>query len=378
MTATPRFPIRVLHVISGGMFGGGQRLVLDLIETLSQLGDVLPSLCLLQRDHPNFAKIDHDVIPYTGNYRNPWVALPAARKLSGVIQKSGAQIVHTHGYDAELIGALACGATKVIHVSHLHDTPAWVRSTKFKHRLRRFCTKAITSWAHSFWIACADAVKNLAIAQFGYPPARIFAVRNCIRTEPFAVLPAKDKDFNEQNSCTIGAVGRLAKTKGLHVLIHAVHQLVKEGFNIKLNIAGDGPERKYLQRLAEDGPAKDRVTFLGWIQPIAEFYSQIDVFCLSSSSSEGLPLVILEAMASGLPVIATDVMGTREVVLNGRTGLLVPPESLEALRDAIARIYHDRTWRVFLATEGRQFVLNNHDMVHMANQVYEIYRLLTA
>lgn len=366
----------VLHVISGGMFGGGQKVVADLIENLPKAGNIRVELCLLQADNEHFSSFPRTIVGYAGNYRNPWITIPAARRLAIVIREVKPDIVHSHGYDAELISAFACGWTGSLHISHLHDTPQWVRSCKARHRLRRLYVRAITTWAKSYWIACAEAVRQLAINRLRYSPDRIFTVRNCIATESFTHLPIEKEKSWQDGPFTIGSVGRLAKTKGFQYLIQAIHCLVEEGVNIKLMIAGDGPDREYFKRLIDNGVGRDAMTLLGWVHPISKLYSEIDVFCLPSSS-EGLPLVILEAMASGLPVIATDVMGSCEVVQNGQTGILVPPEDVESLRLAILSLYNDPRGRVQMAHRARQFVLENHRLENMLREISAVYFNLT-
>lgn len=368
--------VRVLHVISGGMFGGGQRVVADLLEYFSRSGTVDARLCLLQRDEKRFSAFDHEVIAYSGNYRNPWVAFPVARELTKLIRRLKPDIVHSHGYDAELIAALACGWAKVVHISHLHDTPEWIRSPKLKHKLRRLVTRVITREAGTYWIACAEAVRQLAVAQLKFPRHRTFTVRNCVRSELFARLPIKDETFDGETPCIVGSVGRLARNKGFELLIQVVHRLIGEGLNLRLLIAGDGPERERLQRFIDDRPGKNRMSLVGWVEPIVTFYRGLSLFCLPSLSGEGLPLVILEAMAAGLPVVSTDVMGASEIVVEGQTGLLVPPGDVQALRGAILRLYQDRALRARLAHRARAFVVENHSMENMIGQLEKIYSAL--
>ena len=120
---------------------------------------------------------------------------------------------------------------------------------------------------------------------------------------------------------TVGVAARLAPVKGIKYLIEAVKALD----NVRLVIAGDGPEKERLENLARNESLLDRVTFTGWVDDIARTMSTWDIYA-QPSVAEGLGIAALEAMSLGIPVVASDVGGLREIVVNGKTGFLVPPE----------------------------------------------------
>ncbi len=136
------------------------------------------------------------------------------------------------------------------------------------------------------------------------------------------------------------SVGRIVHQKGLDLAMHALGGL--KDLNWEWRIAGDGPQMQALQSLAQELGIDDRVFFLGWQsrEQIIESYRQANVF-LFPSRHEGMPNAILEAMASGLPVIATCIAGNEELVIEGQTGYLVPSEDIEALQNALKKILKD-------------------------------------
>ena len=148
--------LRVLQVISGRMYGGGQRVVQDLMRVLPTLGDLGVDLCLLGEVGNHFAQWNPRVVRYNGNYRNPVSAWRSARALRRVLCELRPAIVHTHGWDAEIIGGLAVRGLPTRHVSHIHDTPRWVASPRFKHRVRRVVTRFILDQARTTWVACSS------------------------------------------------------------------------------------------------------------------------------------------------------------------------------------------------------------------------------
>jgi glycosyltransferase involved in cell wall biosynthesis len=148
---------------------------------------------------------------------------------------------------------------------------------------------------------------------------------------------------------TVLFVGRLVQRKGAGHLLEAVGRLVGEGIDLRVMLVGDGPERAGLESLSADLGLGDRVRFTGWLgvlsPEILAAYDAADIFCLPSFA-EGLPLVVVEAMGRGVPVVATAVSGTPEIVLHERTGLLVPWGDVGALTAAIRRYLTDASvWR---------------------------------
>jgi glycosyltransferase involved in cell wall biosynthesis len=153
----------------------------------------------------------------------------------------------------------------------------------------------------------------------------------------------------------IGYAAFLEKLKGIDDLVAAFALVAEEHPDAALLIAGDGPEKENLRHLAEQLGVGDRVHLLGFIDPAAPLLKALDVF-VSPSHSEAFSLSIVEAMAIGVPCVATDVGGTSEVVRDGQTGLLVPPRDPKAMARAIERVLHDREFAEHIAEAGQALV----------------------
>lgn len=167
------------------------------------------------------------------------------------------------------------------------------------------------------------------------------------------------------------SVGRIVHQKGLDLAMHAMGAL--KGLDWEWRIAGDGPEMQSLKSLAQELGIDNRVLFLGWQsrEQIIESYKQSNVF-LFPSRHEGMPNAILEAMASGLPVIATCIAGNEELVIEGETGYLVPAEDIEALQGALKKILSDSALRQQLGAASRRRVEENYSWESTAQQ-YALY-----
>ena len=158
-------------------------------------------------------------------------------------------------------------------------------------------------------------------------------------------------------------VGRLAAVKGLHVLLGAFERLIREGRNARLRIAGDGPERARLEDEVGRRSLTGKVVFEGWQSALQlrALYSQADVFALASFA-EGIPVVLMEAMAMEIPCVATWITGIPELIRHEVDGLLVPPSGEQELAGALSRLMDDSDLRLRLGKSARQRVLEHYDL----------------
>jgi glycosyltransferase involved in cell wall biosynthesis len=168
---------------------------------------------------------------------------------------------------------------------------------------------------------------------------------------------------NHDGECEILCVAALSRRKGHEVLIRALAQVRDAGGHARLTLAGDGQERKRLESLAADLGVSGAVDFLGAVRhdKVPELYERADVFCLASFA-EGVPTVLMEAMATGLPVVSTNVNGVAELVDHGSSGLLVPPARPDLLAGALAQLAGDAELRGEMGAAGRRRVCEDYEL----------------
>lgn len=177
-------------------------------------------------------------------------------------------------------------------------------------------------------------------------------------------------EFNLDNEIIIGYVGRLFPAKGLTYLFSALKEIQDKHSNIALLIVGDGAQRKDLEIMAKN--LKIKTIFAGWQHDIAPFYSLMDIFVLPSLF-EGLPNVVLEAMAMKKAIIATNVGGNPELVENGRNGFLVPPKNVESLADSIKTLIVNDDLRVKMGSESRDIVKEKFNWDVVIPKIEKVY-----
>ncbi len=199
---------------------------------------------------------------------------------------------------------------------------------------------------------------KFVVSPLGVDP-EIFAPRpERIATERFEIL----------------CVGRLTPAKGQHVLIDAVERLTEQGRHVQLRLVGSGPDEDSLREHASRSTARECIVFEGAIDQdrIREFYAAADTFCLPSFA-EGLPVVLMEAMAMEIPCVTTFIAGIPELIRDGEDGLLVPASDLDALVTALASLMDDAELRQRIGKSGRARVVENYDLRRNVERLAAIF-----
>ncbi len=333
---------KVLHVIPGfgwnGTLGGAERAVYNIVRSLSRSSTYTPVLCVLRRPHPpegvTLDGYEILTLEYEGPDRDLEMLTRCAMPLRAVLKKLRPDIVHSHLWPAAAVSGCALKGLPTPHVVHIHDTRPWLVSRQLRHCARRALNRFALGPSARF-IACAESVRAYTASGF-LPSVHIEVIHNGIDTRrPFR---KSDRSAAPDGVPLIGTAVRLRPEKGIEPLISACKRLRDEGGRFRLKIAGDGTLLPHYQDMARRAGLADHVEFLGAVADIPSFLAELNVFVLPSLATEGLPLSLLEAMAAGLPVVATTLAGIPEAVTDGREGFLVPPNDVQALSAAMKRL----------------------------------------
>ena len=282
------------------------------------------------------------------------------------LRAAGVQHLHAHFANAPASVALMAAALAGISFSftaHAYDI--------FIDRLLLPAKLAAAAF-----VACISRYNRRYLESL-YPEARrahLTVVRNGLDTARFCPNPHPRGD----PPCII-AVGRLVETKGFHVLVAACARLRDRGLPCQCLIIGAGPEAGRLRELINDFGVTDRVVLKGMLSPdeLMPYYRRADVLampaCIRNQDADGIPTVLIEAMAMAIPVVTTRVSGIPELVVDGETGLLVAPDDASALAAALARLLRDQDLARRLAGAGRNLVLAHYRSETGARQLYRLF-----
>ena len=277
--------------------------------------------------------------------------LRGAMRFARALKALEPDIVHLHagGLSPRLVSKIAAGAKVVVHYHSLEE------ESKVNGTTRR------SPLAADLIIANSNAT-----------------ARSVKRAKPLVVYPgvkpvSNHKRMSSGDKLVVGVAARLAKVKGIEYLIEAISHLK----NVELEIAGDGPERAELERVAAVFGVGDEVTFSGWVDDIAERMAGWDVYA-QPSVAEGLGISALEAMAAGIPVVASDVGGLREIIVDGETGYLVTPKSAGRLAAKIRQLAKDPELRTRLGEAARQRAVTEFSRERECAAIQSAYEKLIA
>lgn len=375
-----RNPPFVLHTrVVTGTGGGPEKTILNSPRFLQQYG--INSACLFMRPpgDPGFESLEDkastagaeiigvdDCGPFDRNVVSECIRICRERNVD---------IWHGHDYKSNALGLLV----KRFHKMHLVTTAhGWVRftaRTPLYYWIDRFCMKRYDK------VVCVSRDLYASCQQSGVKDFRLHLIDNAIVVDDYDSSPPTAAErrrfgFGDQH-ILLGAVGRLSEEKGFDHLINAVAQLVADGHNIGLLIAGEGHLKDQLQQQIDTLQLSNHVRLTGFLSDPRELYRAIDIFVLSSLR-EGLPNVVLEAMASQRTVVTTNVNGIPRLVTDGSNGIVVDTNSVQALHDGILRCVADNRLRDNLAAAGRRTVEQKFSFAGRMAQMADIYRGLSA
>lgn len=331
---------RILYVINGEHYSGAERVQDLLAIRLPAQGFAVSFACLKEGRFAAERKAQHaPLYPLTMGSR---LDLRPARKLAQLVRKHGYDLLHTHTPRALVVGRLAAMLARVPLVHHLHS-PTSADST---HRLRNWlnaCTERLALAGTAHLVAVSESLADYA-RRMGVPSGRVSVVHNGVpMLGPLPLRPTPRLMWN------LGMVALFRPRKGLEVLLDALALLRQAGERVRLLAVGPFETASYehaARRRAALLGLDEAVEWRGFRSDVAAELQQMDLFVLPSLFGEGLPMVILEAMAAGVPVVASRVQGVPEVIRHGIDGLLTTPGSAPDLAHAIRSVMRgDVCWR---------------------------------
>jgi glycosyltransferase involved in cell wall biosynthesis len=283
-------------------------------------------------------------------------------------------IWHGHDYKSNLLGLLLRRFWPMRLVTTVHGWVHHTRRTPLYYQIDRLCLPRYER------VICVSQDLCDQCLACGVPAQRCVLIENAIDTLEYSrrlgPVEAKKRCGFRPDRLLIGAVGRLSAEKAFDLLIRSVDRLLPMGFDAELVIVGEGDQKTQLQALIAELGREDRIRLLGYRSDTRDLYEAMDVFALSSLR-EGLPNVLLEAMAMEVPVVATRVAGTPRLIQDGENGLLVQPGAPEELTWALGRLLVDRSLRTQFQQAGRQTVEARYSFAVRMDKVRAIYdRLL--
>ena len=368
--------MNILHLrSSGGMFGA-EGVILNLSRELKELGIHSHIICFknAQDGHEELVeeahKLDLSAESFVCAGKLDFKAITYIRN---IIKEKNIDIVHCHDYKVDFLGFLAALFlnVKLITTNHL-----WTSETTAL-RIYEFCDALLMNVFDKV-VGVSDAISK-QVCQFNLFKSKVVTIYNGIDLTKYDIH-SKHANHNfkktlgiPEQDVIVGAVGRLSVQKGYTYLLEAVKQVLQEFPHMTLVFVGDGVLRESLEKKVKELGIEKKVVFAGIQKDMVNIYRNIDVFVMSSID-EGLPLVLLEALAMQKPAIVTDVGAIAKVVKHNKTGLLLESRNVGALKGAMLELLNNKEKAQELACNGRKLIEKNFSSKSMARQYKEVYK----
>ncbi|MCB0195309.1 MAG: glycosyltransferase [Anaerolineae bacterium] len=364
-----KIPIPIMHFITELSTGGAQMALFRLLQRINR-GQFSPLVaCLYNGDGAVAEKIRDLDIPVIDLGMKTKLQWGAFWRLYKLLRRTRPTILHNWLFHANLPGRLVGRCAGVPTIICSERTMAM--ESEWRYRLNRWTIGLV-----DHVVAVSANVRDFSIAHIGLPAEKVTIIYNGL-PGPTQSVPSRQQVRQKLNlpedACVIGAVSRLDPVKGIDVLLQAMVSLE----DVLLVVVGDGPERDYLQKVANDLNVTMRVHWMGYQANVNAILPAFDIF-VQPSLHEGLPNTVLEAMAARLPVVATAVGGTPELVDHGKTGLLVPSQDVAALSGAIVSLKNNPKWGLQMGQAGFDRIQQHFTVEKMVHNYETLYHQLVS
>jgi glycosyltransferase involved in cell wall biosynthesis len=382
--------MRIAHVITRLILGGAQENTLLTCEDLRREygDDVLlvtgpplgPEGSLLDRARAN--RVPLAILPSLRRAINPWRDAVSYWELKRALRGFAPDVVHTHSAKGGILGRAAASRLRVPAIVHtVHGAPFHAYQNPLARESFRACEKWAAGRCHAL-ISVADAMTDLLVEAGVAPREKFTTIYSGMEVEPFLEADRHRQRMRDElgyasEHVVIGKIARLFHLKGHAYVIRAASRVVASHPRARFLLVGDGILRKQLQRQIADAGLTAYFHFTGLVPPerIAEYIAAMDIV-VHASLREGLARVLPQALIAGKPVVSYDCDGAREVVLPGKTGYLLPPESIDELAQALSELIADAGLRDRLGAEGRRRFTDVFRHERMTQQIRALYARL--
>ncbi len=365
----------VLHTrVVTGTGGGPDKTILNSPRFLEQLGYASACAYLHPPDDDGFSTLQKRA----EEWGSELISIPdkgaldvsVIRKLLNVCKQHNVSIWHGHDYKTNALGLILRRFHRMQLVTTVHG---WVHRTSRTPLYYWVDRKAIRYYDH---VICVSEDLFTTCREFGVPEPRCSLIQNAIDTDEFK-RSQKQSDVKfvqgfSPDRLLIGAVGRLAEEKGFDLLISAVERLIESGLNVELAIIGEGDQKEQLESQITASANADRFHLLGYRSDTIALYEAMDLYVLSSLR-EGLPNVVLEAMAMEVPVVATRIAGVPKLIQDRENGLLVNSGCVDELEQATREMLSNDPLREQLLKNARKTIETEFSFSARMDKIRKIY-----
>ena len=367
--------INILYVIAAmgpGLGGGAERALINL-STRVDRKKYRPVVCCVTRGGPSVEELKEANIPVYILGKKSKIDISVLFKLMKIIRKEKISIIHTYMFTSNMWGRLAAILMRVPIIISSEEALSYHEKEEWYHIL---IDKFLSFFTDKI-ITIAPEIAESVIKKEGISKSKLVVIFNGIELDKFNkeinVLSKKMELCIDPSLPVVGTVGGFFRpVKRIDLFIEVAHLVLKVKPQTQFVIVGGGTLLNDLKNLAERLGIREKIFFLGFQKDISDIFKIMDIYVLTSKS-EGLPTVLIEAGASGIPMVSFDVGGVKNIVIDGKTGFLIPPDNLELMTEAIVKLLDNFSKREEMGREAKEYVkkFDVSEMVKNTESLYE-------
>lgn len=360
-----------MHLVNGEQYSGLERVLDHLAERAPAYGYRFHLVCLKPAEMPGRLQTRQAVI-HRVPMRSRW-DLSVARRVAALAREIRPCLLHSHTVRSAAVTAAVRTRVPLPWLHHVHSPARFECEDPLLNRVNHLFERLLLGRA-DLLLPVSSSLARYLERYHRTRADRVRIVTNGVPAVAAAAGPAATRPLP-----TVGAIGLFRPRKGIETLLHAIHLLDRSGLRLRLRLIGEFVSPAYLEQvraLIVRLELADRVILAGFCPEPAEEIAGLDIVVIPSLYGEGLPMVLLEAMAQGKAIVASAVDGITDVTGDGQAALLVPPGDAPALGRALTRLLDDPDLAHRIRTRARTLQRTGYSATHMAERLFAIYGLM--
>jgi glycosyltransferase involved in cell wall biosynthesis len=363
--------MKILHIINGQYYSGAERVQDLLVQTLPSYGIDAYLVCIKPDKFKQRCECDKNkVFELDGRYKSDYARY---RFISRFIVENNVKIIHTHTPRSGLLGYFASRNASVPLVHHVHSPTIRDTEKYFRNNIKTFVENIILRQSEAI-VAVSGSLKSYLLRS-GFSDSKVHVVHNGIK--PLHSLPSKEEP---SSTWMLGIVALFRPRKGLEVLLECLRKLLDStDKNVHLRAIGEFETKEYereIKNLTAKLRLENNITWVGFSNNVQSELQSIDLLILPSLYGEGLPMVILEAMGNGVPVVSTCVEGVLEAIPTNNHGIIVEPNDVISLYKGISEIIESKGLWSIIRSNAHKYQSEQLSDMAMSKGVSDIYKMV--
>lgn len=360
-------PLKVLQIISGDLWAGAEAMSFQLLKGLQQDPDILLSVVLLNSGHLLDLCAAHGITTFLVDEKK-LSFVNIVKYITAIAGDFEPNVIHSHRYKENMIAAsvqMLCGMPRLVATQHGRME---LQHLSTLHLVKKSITNFCLNRRFDAVAAVSNDTRDYLMNECKIDAKKILTIFNGLDIEKVGRPVVK----NRKGTVIVGSAGRLFPVKDYPCMVDVAHEVLKHRPNVKFVLAGDGPEKGVIRNKIQQYDLTGRFKLLGHVNDMNSFYEDIDIY-INTSRHEGTPMTILEAMSRGIPVLAFNHAGIKEIIDDGSDGFLIPPGAVNLFAAKIMELADNHDLFSKMGKNAFTKIVSNYSSRKMVDSYKSLY-----